>query len=135
MWTLGLDTLGFQHESLTRAIAFLIKRGYLDDARFASQLLERKKKRSGSYLIRRDMRQKGLSEQEASQALQGLSEEEEQEHAAALLQKYLRNKAWEPRERYQKALAFLGRRGFGYDVAKAAVQQLLQPEDDFPPDG
>lgn len=127
-----LSALGYQHESLRKVIAFLLEKGYLDDQRFARQMLERKKRRSGSRLIRRDMKLKGLSEQDAQQALSGLSDEEELEHAQALLVKYLRGKAGEPRELQQKALAFLGRRGFGYDIARQAVEQALYPAENEP---
>ena len=54
------------------------------------------------------------------------------EHAQALLVKYLRGKAGEPRELQQKALAFLGRRGFGYDIARQAVEQALYPAENEP---
>lgn len=130
-----LSAVGYQHESVAKAIAFLMERGYLDDERYARQLLERKKKRSGALLIRRDMKLKGLSERHAQQALEELSDQEQQQHAVALLGKYVRGKDEEPRALYQKALAFLGRRGFAYDVARSAVQQVIYPPDDDFSDG
>ena len=71
-----------------------------------------------------------MGEETAKAALEAISQDDELETAVKLARKYLSGKLLEPREARQKCGAYLARRGFGWDVIKAACQRAGADEDD-----
>ncbi len=119
---------------------FLTKKGYLpavcdyvleklkeyafvDDGEYAEAYLESAAKRKGSRLIKRELRGKGVGEEEIEVALQNLEPERELESAKGILEKYLRGKALD-KEALQKAYRYLMGKGFDYEVVKEAISAL-----------
>ena len=80
-----------------------------------------------------------MAEDVIAEALADVTEETEIETACRLLEKQYREKLSDRRER-EKAKAALQRRGFGYEVIRAAAAQVLeklpqaQPEAEEPPE-
>ena len=100
--------------------------GFLDDRAYAKSYAESAIKRKGARLIQMELRQKGVSDEDISGAIQSLSGEEES--AKRLLEKYLRGKTID-RDTIRKAYRFLMSKGFDYDTAKAALAQWGEDED------
>lgn len=121
---------GFSPQSADRACAYLQDRGFLDDRRYALQLMAREKKRSGSRKIGQKLREKGLNEELARQVLGELSEEDELAAATAQAEKYLKNKRLEPLEARRKTIAMLARRGFSYSLAEKAASAALSGKEE-----
>lgn len=118
---------GYRPCTVEMVLYKLEKEGLLDDADFARQWVESRGQRLGRQRIARELRQKGVSTQEAEQAMEAIDEEEQLSGAVALVEKGLsRTRAGEdPRKTAARLTAMLARRGYGYDVARAAIQQAM----------
>ena len=125
-----LTDSAFTEESAERACDFLKAGNYLNDARLSENLVRQKQRSSGPRKIAYTLRQKGVGEETAKAALEAISQDDELETAVKLARKYLSGKLLEPREARQKCGAYLARRGFGWDVIKAACQRAGADEDD-----
>ena len=125
-----LTDSAFTEESASRACDFLKAGNYLNDARLSENLVRQKQRSSGPRKIAYTLRQKGVGEETAKAALEAISQDDEMETAVKLARKYLSGKLLEPREARQKCGAYLARRGFGWDVIKAACQRAGADEDD-----
>ncbi len=117
---------------------FLVKKGYLpavidyviekmnsynflNDGVYAEAYVESAAKRKGGKLIKMELRSKGISEMEIDAALDTLDEEQEIATASDILGKYMRNKTNDVAT-LQKAYRYLMGKGFSYEVAKAALK-------------
>jgi regulatory protein len=112
--------------AVEKAIRRLQESRLIDDQAFANWWVAhrcRLKPRS-TYALRFELLQKGVDEGIISAALE---ETDDGKMALALVES--RRKQWRrldrPKKR-QKILAFLHRRGFGYDIAKTAYEQFIQ---------
>jgi len=121
-------------EVIDRVIARLREAKYLNDEHFAEVWVENRSltKPRGSRALQQELRQKGVERETIAAALP--DEEAELDNAIFALQKLLRSKerSWEKfeeKERREKAIAFLARRGFGYSVAKAAWDKVAEGEE------
>ena len=101
----------------------LEKGGYLDDRAFCEQWIRyRSSGKYGAGRIRQELRRKGVSEQEVSEAMEAVSEEDQLDAATDLARKK-RRQASGAEDLYKlkaKTIQFLVRRGFGWDTAKKA---------------
>lgn len=120
--------VGYLPQTCARVVERLRGLGYLDDARYAQNLLERKKKRSGTRGIAQQLRLKGVDKAVTEEVLAGFSAQEELAAACAQAQKYVANKPWERRDACRRCIAFLSRRGYPYDVARAAAEKATGEE-------
>ena len=102
-----IDTL-YQHELLS-------------DSRFAAQWVESRSKKYGRQRISMELRHKGVSEENARQALDALDEADEYGQAVRQAEKLARRFPGDPR---RLALALV-RRGFGFSLARKAAEQAL----------
>ncbi len=120
-------------------IVELLGAGLLDDARYAGErarILHRRG--AAARAIRAGLRAKGIESDDIDRALAGLgAEAAEPELAAALT--YARKRRLGPyrspaarAERREKDLAALGRKGFGYDMARRVIEtdDLAELEDE-----
>jgi regulatory protein len=120
-------------EVIERVLSRLQREGHLSDEQFAGLWVEHRtlSRPRGAYVLRQEMRQKGVAREIIHEALP--RDAEEQENAVAALRSILQSKerAWrdlDPRSRQQKALQALQRRGFAFSVARAAWQRLHEEE-------
>ncbi len=103
----------------------------LNDADFARQWVE---SRSGHKLGRRriaqELRQKGISFDDAEEALADLDDEDQFSGAVVLAEKAAaRIKPGEDiRKAANRIASMLARRGYSWDVSRAAIQQVLSDE-------
>lgn len=105
-------------------LAELTDLGYLDDARYARLFTEDRRRLDGwgRERIRRTLLERGLEREVIEQALGPEDPEEESERALELLR---RRHRVPPRTRAERdrALGMLMRRGFGTEVALAAISR------------
>lgn len=117
-------------EVIERVIERLHDEKILNDARFAAGWVENRSlfKPRGAYALGQELRGKGVAREEIEAALP--SGDEESENALAALA--TKRRTWERlegREREQKMIQFLQRRGFNYSVARAALKQFDEVEE------
>ncbi len=120
-------------------IAELLGAGLLDDARYAGERARILHRRGASMRgIRAGLRAKGIEADDIERALAGLDEEAAEPELAAALA-YARKRRLGPygnpgarEDRREKDLAALGRKGFGYDLARRVIEtdDLAELEDE-----
>lgn len=120
---------GYRPCTVEMVLFKLEKEGLLDDADFARQWVEaRTARRMGRGRIAQELRRKGVSAQEAEEALEALSEEDQLEGAIHLVEKTLSRVSTgeDPRKTAARITAMLARRGYGYDVAREAISRVME---------
>ena len=128
-----LTRIGYRLCTVEMVIYKLQKENLLDDADFARQWVEARSGHSlGRQRIALELRRKGISAAEAEAALEDIDDEDQLAGAVRLVEKNLhRAKPGEdPRKTAARLTAMLARRGYGYDVAKEAIQQVLSGLED-----
>lgn len=124
---------GYPPEAIDPAIERLRELRYLDDEAFARFWVENRaaNRPRGRRLLEQELRQKGVDRQVVAAAI---DDEGLDERAAALelaRAKAHSYRALEPKVRQQRLAAFLGRRGYGWDVIKPTLSALdLEVEED-----
>ena len=113
---------GAPGEIAEAAIAELIEQGYVDDARFAHQFAEDRRKLDawGSERIERRLRELGVEPEHVAAALAGAGETE-MDAAVALLRRRFPVPPETDRER-DRALGLLVRRGYELETAYDAIR-------------
>lgn len=101
--------------------------GFLDDAAYAKAYCESAGKKKGRRLILAELRQRGVSEEIASAALDCMTGEEDS--AFRVLEKYLRGKPSD-RKTLSKGFAYLIGKGFDYDTAREALKRFGADDED-----
>jgi regulatory protein len=118
---------GVPDEIADEAIAELTELGYVDDARFARQFAEDRRRLDawGSERIERRLHELGVGREHVAAALAALAGEEESELDAAvgLLRRRFPAPPETDRDR-DRALGMLVRRGYDLDLAYDAVRAL-----------
>lgn len=120
---------GYRPCTVEMVLFKLEKEGLLDDADFARQWVEaRTARRMGRGRIAQELRRKGVSAQEAEEALEALSEEDQLEGAIHLVEKALSRVSTgeDPRKTAARITAMLARRGYDYDVAREAISRVME---------
>lgn len=119
-WLEGRDV---EPPEVTLAVERLVEIGELDDESYASRYASDKRELSGwgPERIRENLISRGIDSATATKAAAD-SHEEQVERATSLLARRLRDLSNEAER--AKGLAFLGRRGYDYDVAYAAIHRL-----------
>ena len=124
-----LQTKGYLPVVIDYAVEKLRTYNFLNDGEYAEAYVESVAKRKGGRLIRMELRQKGVSDEEIDCALDTLDNETELAAATAILQKYMRGKPFD-RETLQKAYRYLMSKGYDYETAKAALTTLGDMDED-----
>ena len=101
--------------------------GYIDDAEYARQYTNSAGKTKGRRLIALELQKKGVSAEQAHQAVENIQGEEQS--ALKILQKYMKNKPSD-RETLYKAFRYLIGKGFEYDTVKSALQAFGEIDED-----
>lgn len=108
---------------ITRVIERLRGDKLVDDAAFASQWAQSRGRKLGSLRLRQELQQKGVGREEIAAALPDLDTETESAIEAAR-NKWENWSGYEARDRREKTLQWLQRRGFRFSIALAAVKSL-----------
>lgn len=119
-----LKEKGFAKKIIKKTLKKLEEYGYLNDKKFAQSWLEaRKLTGKGKFVVRRELREKGIRENLAKKILARYSPKEEIEIAKNLIERRrARYKDLNPLERKQKIARYLASRGFSWE----AISQILK---------
>lgn len=103
---------------------------FLNDHDFAKWMIRSRTefKPKGTYLVRLELRQKGISQEIIDELLQNedVRSESDKDLAIAILEKKRRKyESMEHNERFAKAGAMLARRGFDLDTIKGAIDRCF----------
>lgn len=117
---------GDAEETVGEVLARLGQAGYVDDQQFARFWVEDRLRfrPRGGRALRYELRQKGLAPEEIDAALEGLEEGEAAWEAVAGKLERWRN--LDEREFLEKVMAYLNRRGFGFDVCREVGQRAWE---------
>jgi regulatory protein len=118
-----LSKRGFDGEEVEAALTRLIEVGELDDARFARRYAEDKRQLRGwgPERIRAALEARGVGSAEIEAALGADDHDGQLERAVALLRR--RSDALDQEAGRARALAYLTRRGYDYELAYDAVRR------------
>ena len=122
---------GYRPCTVEMVIYKLQRENLLDDADFARQWVEsRQTHKLGRSRIAQELRRKGVSQEEAEEALSVIDDEDQLAGAVALVEKAVaRIKPGEDiRKASSRIAGMLARRGYSWDIAKQAIQQVLTDE-------
>ncbi len=122
---------GYRPCTVEMVIYKLQRENLLDDADFARQWVEsRQHHKLGRSRIAQELRRKGVSQEEAEEAMSIIEDDDQLAGAVALAQKAAaRIKPGEDmRKASSRIAAMLARRGYSWDIAKEAIRQALSEE-------
>jgi len=116
----------FDARVIDDAVAWAFSSGLLDDAKFAQlwvhdRLLHRP---SGRHNLRMELRQKGVSESDIDATLETLDHDERQLIRELVEQRLPRYQGESSEKRQRKLVAFLLRRGFGFNDVFAVLKAM-----------
>ncbi len=123
----------YMEDTIEMVLYKLEKERLMDDESFARDwAASRARCQIGRSRILRELRMKGIPQEMAEAALDGLDEEEGDEAAIALAQKLLKRYSSEADERkaMQKLLAAMARRGYGYEESRQAIETAIERMDE-----
>ena len=122
---------GYRPCTVEMVIYKLQRENLLDDADFARQWVEsRQTHKLGRSRIAQELRRKGVSQEEAEEALSAIDDDDQLAGAIALAEKAAaRIKPGEDQRKVANRITgMLARRGYSWDIAKQAIQQVLSDE-------
>ena len=126
----------FAPEMIERAVERLKRAGLVDDRAFGQYWLENRGQFSprSARALKHELRQKGVDPASIDAALRAAGHDEGEAAFQAALPRARRLAHLETQEFRQKLGAYLGRRGFTYEVASEAVRRAWQAVRSQPPD-
>ena len=118
---------GYVEPAVEAVVARLTENGLIDDACYARRMAEvQSAKPVGVYAFKRKLRAKGISEEDAEDALAAFDEDQQREAALLAAQKLWRKyEALPEREARAKLSQALVRRGFSWDAVESAVEGII----------
>jgi regulatory protein len=120
-----LNTVARQYELNADEIPEILvdfkKRNWVSDTRFTEQILHARKSKFGSARIAHELREKGVSDELISEAVQDVKENELANAKAVWRKKYDMPPA--SREEWAKQARFLQSRGFGFEIIKKVINK------------
>ena len=122
---------GYRPSTVEMVTYKLQRENLLDDADFARQWVEsRQHHKLGRSRIAQELRRKGISQEEAEDALSVIDDDDQLSGAVALAEKAAaRIKPGEDMRKAASRIAgMLARRGYSWDIAKQAIAQALSDE-------
>lgn len=127
--TRKLISRGYVPPAAEAAVARLIEVGIVDDARYAQRIAETaSRKNVGIYAMKRKLRSKGFSDEDAETALEALDDAQQLAACRAAADKLRRKyEALPAREARMKLSQALARRGFSWDT----ISNVLDSWDDY----
>lgn len=111
----------------------LRENGLIDDRQLAARIAESNANKAvGVYALKRKLRSKGISDDDAADALDCFDDMQQEIAAKAAAEKLYRRYSGLPtREARAKLSQALARRGFSWDAVRAAVDALLSDDADY----
>lgn len=119
---------GFSEEDSEEAVEWFSEHGFVDDESYADAISKYYTGRGyGKMRVREELKRRGIPREISERVLSEISEAKDE--IMALIEKRLHGEECD-REKKAKIIAFLSRRGFGYEEIKVAFCQMqLESED------
>ncbi len=116
----------YPEEVIHRIMEFLLKYGYIDDARYAENYISYNRKRKSVVNMRNDLAIKGVSRDVIDAVLEECSEEQQQ-NEEQIIESYCAKKLKPDMSEkdIDKFMMSLLRKGFKYDLIKSTVRKFL----------
>lgn len=114
----------FSNEVIEQVVSDLKEWNYLNDARFASRYAFLRQNRGGKRKVKRELMQKGVTQEQAQAAVEELDEQAERETALSFAQKALRGQTDEAALR--RAYGALARRGYEGNIIRYAMKEAIR---------
>lgn len=121
-----LRSYGYLDEVIFEVIEKLKGYNFIDDKEYAKKYVSTYKKNKGKRLMRMELKQKGVSEENMESALYGV--ENELENAINLAKKYSKNKE-NNQKNYAKCYKYLLSKGFNYEDSITATKTAFNAEE------
>lgn len=118
---------GFTQSLIDKVTEKLKEYRFINDELYAENYAECYSDKKGKYLISRELKQKGISEEVIKEALSDIKDNEGT--AFLLAEKFLKGKEKNPKNLsacYRKLLS----KGFGYDTCSEVMEKIKSSEDD-----
>lgn len=127
----GLLRKGYVEPAAEAAVARLVEIGLIDDRHYAQRMAETAtRKNMGIYTLKRKLMAKGISEDDAEEALEALDGDQQLSAAKAAAEKLWRKyEGLEPRQARAKLSQALARRGFSWDTISSAMESIGSEDD------
>lgn len=123
----ALRTNTYPETAIARVMQRLHEAGYVNDGEFAAQFSASRLTRGmGSRRIRMELRKKGVDAETIDQTLSSLDQDEQLEGAIRMARKAAQGRDLGDRADRQKILAALARRGYDYQIARQALDAVLE---------
>lgn len=120
-----LEKSFYDEESIQEAISFLQSYGYLDDLSYAREYIYYKRKKKSLRQIQYDLRNKGISMDVISLALDQEGGHQEKEEVAAQFEKYCKKYSKEDPKAKQKIYMHFVRKGYACDIISDLMEEWL----------
>ena len=126
--TNALRRKGFVQPAVDAVLERLTECGLIDDARYARRMAELSAaKPVGLYAFKRKLRSKGISDDDAEDALSAFDDDQQRTAALQAARKlYKKYEALPEREARAKLSQALARRGFGWDAIEGAMEEMIE---------
>lgn len=123
----ALRSMGISDAVRNGVVAELEERGFIDDARFARDLVAVRKdtRRVGPHRLRADMSKLGLNRAVVDRALSTYGTDEQETQARALVERTLRAGTIDEKA-VRRVVALLKRKGFDYSVVNRVAYELAR---------
>ena len=121
-----LKEKGFTPAVCDNVIEKLKEYGFLDDEYYAKRYVETYSDKKGAFLLKQELKRKGMDEETAENALSDLGDQTDA--AIAVAEKYARGKKSDA-QTLQKTYRYLISKGFSFDEADTAVKRLKGDEE------
>lgn len=120
-------TTHWSHEAADKVINHLIELKFLDDHEFIRYLVESRirTKVKGVFAIKQELSKYGVEKELIDEYFSNTQINEEELAEKVLTSRWPRLKILPKQERFEKALSFLQRRGFNFEISKKIIDKFL----------
>lgn len=119
-------TTHWSHEAVDKIIAHLIELKFLDDKAFIDYLVRSRTntKVKGVYAIKQELNRFGVDRELIDNYFSNTEINEEELAEKALTRRWEIIKTLPKQKRFEKALSFLQRRGFSFDISRKTIERM-----------
>lgn len=123
-------TTHWSHEAADKVINHLIELKFLDDKEFINYLVtsRTRTKIKGVFAIKQELFKYGVEKELIDEYFAKIEINEEELAKKALIRRWEIIKTLPKQERFEKAMSFLQRRGFNFEISKKAFEDLINKE-------
>jgi regulatory protein len=117
---------GWSSEVIEASMTSLKENDFVNDESFVEWFVQQRNaaKPKSAFALKHELQKFGIQKDLASKYFEESPVEEEDLAYKALLRKWSRFQYLDKKERFQKAAAFLSRRGFSFDIIKKSIRRF-----------